>query len=315
MIKLFLTIFISHLFASDSLLELASWSQAPERDIVKDQDAKFAILQSFAEAPGVQIGYRPGNPKRIMSFTVQNSGSSKMNPRGLKNDDSLRTWHFQFTDRARESIYMVVRDQPFSGRDSHVNMQTEMHLFPRNVVPSIKDLGDRYRVTLPTGETVDYDRKSREVIAGPFKEQAIDYNSNRQARANPKIDYNGNGLSIKVSQRGENPRYAEIWGQKKSATISYPSKYSKSCSLSPALLWDHKKVAGEDTPPLTPLYKTDLELYKIVERHCHWDLSGLLKMKSPDQTNIDGSCAHCGNKLQEIAPAVDPIGELIKSLL
>ena len=71
MIKLFLTIFISHLFASDSLLELASWSQAPERDIVKDQDAKFAILQSFAEAPGVQIGYRPGNPKRIKMIPAE----------------------------------------------------------------------------------------------------------------------------------------------------------------------------------------------------------------------------------------------------
>lgn len=298
--------------ALDPRVEQAGLVKEVTQDQVIDPDAKFAFQQTFKELPGLTIGSRPGHLPRVMMFSLTNDGSEKVNPKGLTRKDAHRRWNFQFVDQARESLYMVVRDQPFSGRDSHTNMQTEIHLFPRKYIPSVKDLGEHYQVVLSTGEQMLFDKNSREVISGPFKESPIDYDQDRFKRKNPLIHYEGEGLMIKISQRGENPRYEEVWGQKKMATVSFPSKYSKPCQLRPSLLWDHRKIKGEDTPSLMPLYKTDEDLYKIVERECKWDLKSLTEKS---QTLSDADCVHCGPITTEpVVEQADPLEALMREI-
>lgn len=271
----------------DARIEEAKISRLFEKNKTTNPDAKFYSVQTFADYPGLSLGAIKVPTTQIMRISLTNTGSKKVNPRGLKNSDSLRNWNFNFVDHARENNYIALRDQPFSGRDSHVNMQTEIHLFPRTWIPSIKESQDKenYIVKLTTGEELIFSKSEREIIQGPIQESPIDYNSDRFKRNNPRASYSGKGIMIEVSQRGENPRYAQVWGQKKSAIISYPSKYSSNCKLSPKLLWDHEMESGKDTPSLMPLFQSDAELYSILETHCAWNLSELYLSEFESKNN------------------------------
>lgn len=57
--------------------------------------------------------------------------------------------------------------------------------------------------------------------------------------------------------------------------MHYPSRYDRSCRLSPALIWDQNPKPGDDDPTLTMLHATDSELFDTIEKNCGWDLSDL----------------------------------------
>src|SRR5215467_13006236 len=85
-------------------------------------------------------------------------------------------------------------------------MSSVMHFFPRNHLPAIVNLGGRIIVTLPTGEEVEFDAKSHEVLGGVFSEAPVDLNPDKTTRKFPAIAYTGKGILVRANSRGTDPR-------------------------------------------------------------------------------------------------------------
>jgi hypothetical protein len=262
----------------DSLWTSLSTLTEPARDWVRDE-FRYKRMFGLTEIPGVKyLFYKPDEGKEVVGFSLTNSGSNQINPIGLKKPGAFRNYTFSFADRARENIYLAVNDDvKISRRYSQDNMFREMHFFPRKVIPAIEkyDQGRQLKVTLPTGEPVLFDAKSKEISAGVLREMPIDFTVNRHERKNPELVYKGKNLAITVAQRGESARRAKVWGQVKFAEVHYPKKYDRACRVSPKYIWDQSPKKGDSEPKLTMLHATDHELFSMIEDKCGWDLSEL----------------------------------------
>lgn len=260
---------------SDVTRQLAS-NSVPERDLVRNP-YRFDRSITMGRVPGVRLyTYEPDGQERVVGFALIDRGSKRINPRGLQGKGAQREFLFQFPDRAREETALLVSDDvALSGRYSHDNMFREMYFFPRRQLPSLQKQGQYFEVRLPTGEPVLFDSSTAEVVGGVLAAEPIDFSRNRHTRKNPRINYKGKGLVITVAQRGEAPRRAEVWGATKRAEIRYPSRYGKSCFVSPSLLWDQRPKRGDTDPSLTWRLQSDAEIFDLVERHCGWNLQDL----------------------------------------
>ena len=261
----------------DDFAELAEAS-IPKRDLIRDS---FRYDRSIkpTRLDGLRYYfYKPTDQREIVGFSLRNSGSPKINPVGLKKPGARREYVFLFADRARENVHLAINDDvKLSGRFSHDNMFRELHFFPRKQLPSLRvDHGDGLiEVTLPTGEPVQFDITTKEIVGGALAESPVDFNRSRYQRRNPGVRYQGDYLAITVAQRGEAPRRAKVWGQVKFAEVHYPARYPKPCKLSPAFIWDQKPKPGDTDPKLLMLFPTDEALFSVIERRCGWELAGL----------------------------------------
>lgn len=263
----------------DSLAELAE-PALPERNRIRES---FRYDRSIGMTPIENVRYffyEPGAERSVVGFSFQNTGSPKINPAGIKRRGPRREYAFMFADRARENIYLAINDDvKLSGRFSHDNMFREMHFFPRKQLPAMKidHASGKITVTLPTGESAGFDQDTKELVGGALIEAPIDFNRSRHQRRNPEVRYRGDYLAITVAQRGEAPRRAKVWGQTKYAEVHYPSRYKKTCRISPRHLWDQRPKPGDDDPTLNMLHRSDAEIFTIVERQCGWNLAALKK--------------------------------------
>lgn len=261
----------------DGLVMLRSQA-APERDDIRDR-FRFERALNVTSIDGLRyFFYQPQKQRSVVGFTVLNDGSPKINPVGLKRKGARREYTFMFADRARENIHLKINDDVrLSRRFSHDNMFRELHFFPRRQLPAVEVDQSKgvVRVTLPTGEPVLFDQQSMEVVGGVLSEAPIDFNRNRHERHNPRVKYRGDYLAVTVAQRGEAPRRAQVWGQKKYAEVHYPAKYKKACKISPKHIWDQRPMPGDSDPRLTMLHPTDHALFNVIERQCKWNLSAL----------------------------------------
>lgn len=267
--------------------KLAPWlmlaqGQAPERDLIRPPYRYRRVLALMDVDHLYYMYYRPKETEKIVGFSITNYGSRHINPQGLKKHDGpQRRYSFQFSDRARENIYLEINDDVrISGRYSHDNMFREIHFFPRLRLPALEkiDQGGKLKVTLPTGEMVIFDARSKEIVSGVLEEEPVDTHPNRHQRHNPRVHYRGKYLIITVAQRGKDPRREKVWGRKKYAEVFYPAKYEKPCRISPAYIWDQRPNPGDRDPRLTMLHPSDASLFSMIERQCGWDLSELTLM-------------------------------------
>jgi hypothetical protein len=90
------------------------------------------------------------------------------------------------------------------GPDSH-DVKSMVFLLPRRTVPRVETIGEVIRMTLPTGETVDLDRRSNAILGGALREGAQDLNTNRHQRTPPNVHYQGTGISVRLDHRFEYP--------------------------------------------------------------------------------------------------------------
>jgi hypothetical protein len=263
----------------DGLASLAE-SGVPERNRIREPFRYDRSISATAIDGLRYFFYEPDASRSVVGFAFQNTGSPKINPVGIQRKGPRREYAFMFADRARENIHLAINDDvKLSGRFSHDNMFREVHFFPRRQLPGLQV--DHARgvlvVTLPTGETVEFDQDTKELLGGALLEAPIDFNRSRHQRRNPEVRYRGDYLTITVAQRGEAPRRAKVWGQTKYAEVHYPSRYSKSCRISPRHVWDQKPKPGDNDPTLTMLHRSDAEIFAMVERQCGWNLAALKK--------------------------------------
>lgn len=268
--------------AFDGLAMLAEQT-GPERSAIREPFRYDRSIKPTAIDGLRYFFYEPDATRSVVGFALQNTGSPRINPVGLKHKGARREYAFMFADRARENIYLAVNDDvKLSGRFSHDNMFRELHFFPRTQLPSLSvdHSKGQLKVTLPTGEPVLFDQDSMELVGGALIEAPVDFNRSRHQRHNPEVRYQGDFLAITVAQRGEAPRRAKVWGQTKYAEAYYPARYSKPCRLSPKYLWDQRPKRGDTDPTLNMLLRSDAEVFAVIERQCGWDLAPLKKATS-----------------------------------
>ena len=165
---------------------------------------------------------------------------------------TTREWSFISEDNAINATYMHITDEPTPGTISHL-MESAIVLIPRKEKPRAQTVGDEIHVTLPTGEMVIFDAKTKVIKQGAFKEAPIDTNPNRNLRKFMN-EYTGEGISLRVDRRGNDPRIG-------AGNVIITQK-GKSCSLPKANVWG----GSADAPRL--LFSDDQKLVDFLNSKC-----------------------------------------------
>jgi len=248
----------------------------PERDALSPQGRLISTPRSASIGDSISFaGVRGG--ESIEEFSFVNRYSPRVNPQGRGwQGGPRRHYTFRFPEKARQQIHMAVFDwsDPPSGRDSDGSMISHFYFFPRKVVPSIQVVRDgrALEVTLPTGETVLFDKATKEIISGPLVETGpIDTSPNRHGRDFARIDYTGFGTVVRIDQRGESPEEERPWGMAvdKFAVIK---NQGRTCRVRPGELWyqPNRRGNNEDSR-FYFLFSTDAAFYQtILAGKCGW---------------------------------------------
>jgi hypothetical protein len=187
---------------------------APGKELASSKIAYDTVLMERSPYASIHAGwqYRKDRQGQIVGFEFSNRGGNGILPPRYdigKNLLFTRDFQFRFDDRARQDIQLFISDWAPS-RDKQFRlsglMNSIFHFFPRNYLPAIVGSGARYVVTLPTGEQVEFDAKTREILGGVFSETAVDLNPDRAARKFPGVNYVGKGVVVRANARGTDPR-------------------------------------------------------------------------------------------------------------
>jgi hypothetical protein len=190
----------------------------PEKALASPKINYQTILTQRALEPSTHAGwqYRKDRQSRIVGFEFSNRGGNAVLPHRHdigKNLFFTRDFQFHFDDRARQDIHLVIADWPPSkDRQFRLSelMNSVLHFFPRHYLPAILRSNRRTIVTLPTGEQVEFDATTHEVVGGVFSEAPVDLNPDRATRKFPAVTYLGRGLLIRADARGKDPRIANM---------------------------------------------------------------------------------------------------------
>jgi hypothetical protein len=211
--------------------------------------------------------YRQNPRGLIVGFDFSNRGGNRILPERHNVDKNLfftRDFQFRFDDRARQDIHLSVTDwAPSRDRQFRLSelMNSVIHFFPRKYVPAIAVANGRSIVTLPTGESVEFDAKTHEVLSGVLSEAPVDLNPDKAKRHFASIDYLGTGLMVRADARGTDPRLGTT------ATISVgeagcaDGACKKLCRIASKELWDQKGAVRFK-------FATDEEFDRYLQSRC-----------------------------------------------
>lgn len=185
----------------------------PERDLASRRlEYNTMIASRPAEPPYPGWQYRNTRQGKIVGFEFSNHGGNRILPPrrdAAKNQFFTRDFQFRFDERARQDIHLFVMDWvPSRDRQFRLSeiMNSLMHFFPRNYLPAIIHLKNRNLVTLPTGEEIEFDAKTNEILSGVLSEAPVDLSPDRAIRKFPGIAYHGKGVMVRADSRGTDPR-------------------------------------------------------------------------------------------------------------
>jgi len=191
---------------------------APAKDLVSRNIEYGTMISSRTVNPQLNAGwqYRRTRQGHIVGFEFSNhGGNSILVPRrnAAKNQFFTRDFQFRFDDRARQDIHLMIsdwvpsRDQVF--RLSEL-MNSLMHFFPRSYLPAIANAGGKNIVTLPTGEDVEFNAVTKEILGGVLTELPVDLSPDHNGRRYPGVNYRGQGVVVRADSRGTDPRLGNI---------------------------------------------------------------------------------------------------------
>ncbi len=210
--------------------------------------------------------------RRLLGFEFRNVGSPVINPTGSgDNSGGYREFSFQFHD-AHAPKFILSDNAKLSGRDSHDNMVTVMMFFPRRVRPWLEPSNDEWVVHLGNGETAVFDPATKEVKGGVFREAPIDLNPDRTARHFARVAYQGNGLVLETSRRGESPEYTatQVFNRNENITHVKLRHRGRECLVRKDLVWE----GSHGQQGVQFKYASDQEfLDRVVNPECGWQLT------------------------------------------
>ena len=233
------------------------------------------------------LNNRPGEPLRnsawqyrstrqgqlVVGFEFSNHGGNRILPPRrdpVKNQFFARDFQFRFDERARQDIHLMITDwAPSRDRAFRLSelMNSLMLFFPRTFLPAIVNSKNRNIVTLPTGEEVEFDARTHEIMAGVLAETPVDLNPDRSARKFPGIEYNGKGIALRANARGADPRV----GTTTLITTGTPAKdcdkgiLCSQCEVKSQDLWDQSGAARFK-------YATDADFDRFLVARCGFGL-------------------------------------------
>ena len=191
---------------------------APEKESVSPAIQYDTVLTKRSVQTAAHSGwhYRNNRQRQLVGFEFSNAGGNRILPHRRdisKNQLYTRDFQFRFDDRARQDVHLSVSDWVAS-RDKQFRlselMNSVMLFFPRNYLPAVVTVGDRNKVTLPTGEEVEFNAHTHEVSGGVFSEAPVDLNPNKTLRQFPAIRYSGSGVMVRADARGSDPRLGSV---------------------------------------------------------------------------------------------------------
>lgn len=203
---------------------------------------------------------------RVVSFNFDNTGVNRIIPKEPEpGGGPQRSFSFNFTSRARQDIYMDITDAP-SDRLSEL-MSSYFYFFPRKNIPAIKVVDNKFIITLPTGEIVEFNSESKEIIGGVLKEGLpIDQGPDRFKRKFPDLKYSGAGVMLRADRRGEDPRIASNGAIPTAKAIKVSGG---SCTLEkPCECVIPKNKLWEQGGQVHFLFKSDDEFNNFLIRQC-----------------------------------------------
>jgi hypothetical protein len=233
------------------------------------------ILSARSVHPKLNTGwqYRRTHQGQIVGFEFSNHGGNKiLTPKrdAIRNQFFTRDFQFRFDDRARQDIHLMISDWVPS-RDKVFRlselMNSLMHFFPRIYLPAIVNLSDRDLVTLPTGEEIEFNAATHEIIAGALFETPVDLNPDRNGRQFPGVGYGGRGVLVRANSRGTDPRIgttATITTGTPPASCVNPSGCGR-CQVPSRELWDQSGAVRFK-------FQTDQEFDRFLMARCGFSL-------------------------------------------
>ena len=256
-------------------VELESWPESllhpPEKNSASPRMAYDTLLLARASAAPVFGGwqYRKNQQGKIIGFEFSNQGGNRILPYRYDIEKNLlftRDFQFHFDDRARQDIHLHISDwAPSRDRQFKLSelMDSVIHFFPRNYLPTIVGSGKSYVVTLPTGEQVEFDARTHEILAGVFSEAPVDLNPDKTARKFARVNYTGKGVTVRANARGKDPRLGTM---AMITTGSPPSECKKKtgcsqCRVPSRDLWYQNGAERFK-------FSTDSEFDRYLQSHC-----------------------------------------------
>jgi len=170
-------------------------------------------------------------------------------------EGKMREWQFYYEGKARQDLGFSISDSPDGSASK--TQETYMMVFPRKYLPAIRIDGNKQIVTLPTGETVTYDLKTKEIIGGVLAEKKLD-------RGPAQVSYSGNGVIVRVDREGEEARYAR--SSKATATIN---KQGKTCKVPVKSLWPDQT----EHSAFHFKFATDEDFDAFLKQKCHFSIN------------------------------------------
>jgi hypothetical protein len=192
--------------------------RAPQQDRasigLKYDTRTFQRTLGDGNHPGWQ--YRSNRQNQIVGFDFSNHGGNRILPQRYdigKNQLFGRDFQFRFDELARQDIHLLISDWAPS-RDKQFRlselMNSVMLFFPRKYLPAIANSAVKTLVTLSTGEDVEFDAMTNEIVGGVLAEEPVDLNPDRAARKFPGISYTGKGIVVRADARGSDPRLSAL---------------------------------------------------------------------------------------------------------
>jgi hypothetical protein len=257
---------------------------APGKELASAKIAYDTVMMERAPHGSIHAGwqYRKDRQSQIVGFEFSNRGGNRILPPRYDIEKNLlfaRDFQFRFDDRARQDIQVFISDWAPS-RDKQFRlselMNSVLHFFPRNYLPAILGSDGRYVVTLPTGEQVEFDAKTREILGGVFSETAVDLNPDRAARKFPGVNYLGKGVVVRANARGTDPRI----GSTATITTGTPAQdcdkgaACNQCQVPSKELW-------HQNGPVRFRFPTDQEFDRYLVSRCGFGIPGPIIVALP----------------------------------
>ncbi len=248
--------------------------QAPDKDPATHRLVYNTVIATrFTETPkGRGWNFRKTTAGQVVGFEFSNPGGNRILPPlrdAGKNQFFTRDFQFRFDDRARQDINLLITDWVPS-RDRQFRLSELMNslvvFFPRRFLPAIVAHNGHNIVTLPTGEEVEFDAQSHQILGGALSEAPVDLNPDRSARKFPTFFYSGKGIAVRADARGADPRIGT------NATISlgtgapcHSGTACRQCQVPARELWDQNGALRFKFP-------TDEEFDRFLLARCQFGL-------------------------------------------
>jgi hypothetical protein len=262
---------------STMVKKLVGAADVPVESIVTKPDhdkltsADYRAIDNTSDNDGNGYTYSTSDDTHaVVGFELLNKGGNQtLPPETTASGYPIRKYAFDFKSRATQDLHLEIIDG-VEESDSH-NMQSNIYMFPRKVVPaiSVSADGNTLSVTLPTGEIETFDNKTKAMLSGPIKETSpVDLNPNRFTRKHPQVSFAG-GNPKNVYLKNDSRTAADFRDAKTTVVQN-----GRSCSVLTSQLFNTAtggSAANGWTPQGNTSFKfaTDAEFNAFLQSKCH----------------------------------------------